>query len=308
MLHPGAAGVNRPWHMAWDGGAQLGEAPCWLDGALFWSDIERGELWRLAAAGGPANRLYHDRPVGGFTRQADGALLLFRDRGNVMHWPLPGQPGEARTLVEALPGEQASRFNDVLADPAGRVFCGTLSSPDKAGALYRLDPDGQIAAVLEGLGTPNGMGLTPTHDALYVTDTRARTIWRHDYDVDRGELGARTAFYVSDTPPARPDGLCVDVEGCVWTALYEGGAVLRLSPAGEVLERITLPARYTTSLCFGAPGRGELFVTSAGGPARAQAGPHAGAVFRLEVNVEGGPVYDSRILLQNTGKNARNSS
>lgn len=301
--------MSRRWSVAWEGGAQLGEAPCWLDGGLLWSDIERGELWRLPEASGatpgPAQRLYHDRPVGGFTRQADGALLLFRDRGNVVHWPLPGQPGQRRTLIEGVPREQASRFNDVLADPAGRVFCGTLSSPDKPGTLYRLDPDGHIQPILEGLGTPNGMGLTPELDALYVTDTRARTIWRHEYDLERGRLGPRAPFYVSGQPPARPDGLCVDAEGCVWTALYEGGGVLRLSPAGEVMERITLPARYTTSLCFGAPGRGELFVTSAGGTARVEAGPHAGAVFRVEVNVEGGPVYDSRILIdadcQHTG-------
>jgi D-xylonolactonase len=46
----------------------------------------------------------------------------------------------------------------VIADPAGRVFCGTMPSPDHLGALYRLDADGEITKVLDGIGCSNGMG------------------------------------------------------------------------------------------------------------------------------------------------------
>ena len=49
----------------------------------------------------------------------------------------------------------------------------------------------------------------------------------------------------------RPDGAAVDAEGSSWVAMYEGGRVLRLSPAGELLAEVRMPARCPTMPCFG---------------------------------------------------------
>src|SRR4030042_4420142 len=67
---------------------QTGENPLWhpLEGRLYWTDIPRGELYRLEPAGREWEGCYSGEPVGGFTLQPDGALLLFMARGAIAHW------------------------------------------------------------------------------------------------------------------------------------------------------------------------------------------------------------------------------
>ena len=69
--------------------------------------------------------------------------------------------------------EKASRFNDVIADPAGRVFCGTMPQKGRLGVLYRLETDGSIHPILEGIGCSNGMGFTNDLQKMYYTDSES---------------------------------------------------------------------------------------------------------------------------------------
>ena len=105
---------------------ELGEGPLWHadQRLLYWTDILAGKLFTFDPATGARRCVYEGRPVGGMTIQADGALLLFRDQGNVAVW----RDGEVLdTIVESLPDEAESRFNDVIADPLGHVLCGTIA-------------------------------------------------------------------------------------------------------------------------------------------------------------------------------------
>mgnify|MGYP005858587731 CR=1 FL=1 len=165
-----------------DYGCVCGENPLWhpQEQAVYWTDIPRGKLYRYRLATGQHECCYEGRVVGGFTLQPDGALLLFLDQGTVAEW----RDGRiTRTIIEALPDELESRFNDVIADPQGRVFCGTMpvpsrnDQPGRKGRLYRLDPGGHISLLLEGIGCSNGMGFTPDRKHLYYTDSTIRTIW-----------------------------------------------------------------------------------------------------------------------------------
>ena len=61
----------------------------------------------------------------------------------------------------------------------------------------------------------------------------------------------------------RPDGAAVDLEGCYWVAMYEGGRVLRLSPSGETIAEVRMPARCPTMPCFGDVDLKTIYVTSA---------------------------------------------
>jgi D-xylonolactonase len=125
---------------------------------VYWVDIPAARLHRYDPRSGAHETFDTGTPAGGFTIQPDGALLLFMARGAVRLWSGGGFAG---TVVEEIPDERDSRFNDVIADPEGRVFAGTMSTAQRAGRLYRLDRDGSVRAVLEGIGTPNGMGFTP---------------------------------------------------------------------------------------------------------------------------------------------------
>lgn len=280
-----------------DTACAVGEGPLWHSErrAVYWSDIPNGRLYRFVPDAEIFETVYEGRPVGGFTLQADGALLLFRDCGNVVVW----RDGvEERVVLEHLPGLERTRFNDVCADPEGRVYCGTMTGPDVAGRLYRLDPDGAIHLLLDSLGTPNGMGFSPDLSRLYFNDTRPGRTWVFDYDRATGGLSNRRLFRdaAASGDPGRPDGLAMDAEGGVWTAQWDGAALLRFDAEGRLDRRIEMPARKITSLCFAGDAMDDLYATSAGGDKRNAADPAAGALFRLRgAGVRGMPRFRSRI-------------
>ena len=152
-----------------------GEGPLWhpQEQRVYWADIPKGKLFRYDPKTGQ-HELFFDSGavIGGFTFQDDGSILLFMDRGAVKLL----RDGKLETIIEEIPDERESRFNDVFADPEGRVFCGTMPTPTRQGRLYRLDPDRTLTLVLEGITCSNGMGLTLDRKQLYYTDSMVKKI------------------------------------------------------------------------------------------------------------------------------------
>src|SRR3712207_4618837 len=108
-----------------DYGCECGENPLWHpdEKRLYWLCIESGRMFRYDPAINQHEQFYSGAPVGGFTIQEDGSLLLFMEKGAIRVWR---EGGEIMTLREEIAEERNSRFNDVIADPKGRVFCGTM--------------------------------------------------------------------------------------------------------------------------------------------------------------------------------------
>jgi len=273
----------------------VGEGPLWhpLEQRLYWTDINTGRLFRYEPASGKSEQCYAGEPVGGFTVQADGALLLFMARGAIKAW----REGQLTTVVEEIPEERDTRFNDVIADPRGRVFCGTMPEGKRLGNLYRLDLDGSLTKVLEGINVSNGLGFTPDRRRMYYTESRVHTIYLFDYDEATGVISNRRLF--AQTPPEEgvPDGMTVDAEGHVWSARWDGSRLVRYRPDGVVERQIAFPARKVSSVTFGGPNYRDIYVTTAGGDQKAAEGEHAGALFRLRLGIQGVPEFTSRIKL-----------
>ena len=274
-----------------------GENPLWhaAEGKLYWTDIPAGKLYRCDPATGEREQIYHDRPVGGFTfqREPDGsdALLLFRDKGNVVVW----QNGEIkRTIVESIDLMSDTRFNDVIADPAGRVFAGTMPRKDAGGFLYRLDTDGSCRVVDEPVYVGNGMGFTLDGKHMYFTESDKKTIWFYDYDLATGNINNKRPFQTLGEGMGVPDGMTVDARGHIWSAHFGGSCVTEYDPQGHVLQVVQLPAKNITCPTFGGPAMDELFITSAGGGDKAK-GEHAGSLFRVNPGVAGRLEHVSKI-------------
>lgn len=272
---------------------ETGEGPLWHpdERRLYWTDIPRGRLFRLDPPTGRHEQCYAGAVVGGFTIQADGALLLFQERGRVALW----RAGALTTLLDEIPAERDTRFNDVIADPAGRVFCGTMPSQTHPARLYRLDLDGSLTLVLEHLGQANGMGFTPDGAALYLTDTRANTIVRYRYDQTSGALSDPHLFAREPADDSVMDGLTVDTDGYVWSARYGGGCLVRYAPDGREVARVAFPTSRVTSAVFAGDDYRDLYVTSAGGETPAAEDPAAGALFHLRPGVAGRAEFRSRV-------------
>ncbi len=276
-----------------------GENPLWHpdEKKLYWTDIPAALLYRLDPVSGKHETFNTERPVGGFTLQADGALLLFRDRGNVARFH---RGRITDIIIPSIPGMEATRFNDVIADPRGRVFAGAMSWGNSAnGRLYRIDADGSPHPVSEGYGTPNGMGFSLNERAMYFTDSKARRIYRFEYDAATGNIGKRTIFTETSEKDAaaigRSDGMTVDQEGFIWSARWDGRCIVRYNPHGRIVKHVPMPAGKISSLAFGGECLRDLYATSAGGDKRNANDARAGALFRLTPGVRGLPEHRSRI-------------
>jgi sugar lactone lactonase YvrE len=280
---------------------ETGEGPMWhpLEKKVYWCDIPRGRLFRYDPATGQHEMCYEgEEALGGFTVQADGALLFFMARGAVKIWC----GGALTTVIDEIPGERDSRFNDVIADPEGRVFCGTMPTRERLGRLYRLDTDGTLIQILDDVGTSNGMGFAPDGKQMYYTDTRQREIYLFDYDRASGGIDNRRVFVrvpSGEESPGEggPDGMTVDAEGYVWSARWGGSRLVRYAPDGQEVQRVFFPAIKVSSVIFGGPDYTDMYVTTAGGHQKEIDGPGAGALFRLNLGIKGVPEFYSRVGL-----------
>jgi sugar lactone lactonase YvrE len=283
---------NQPAVIA-DYACETGENPLWVpeDQSLLWTDIPRGRLFRHKPATRITELIYSGRPVGGFTIQQDGSLLLFKDRGTITRWT----PKHEAVIVPEIPMERELRFNDVIADPAGRVFCGTYTDGRK-GRLYRLDADGTLTKILDDIGCSNGMAFTPDRAGFYYTDSFASTIYRFDYDGTTGEIRNQRIFYTVPEKQGLPDGCTVDEHGFLWFALWGGSAIIRLTPEGQVDAHIGMPAQKVTSLAFGGDDLKTIFVTSEGGNSRSNQDGLAGATFGVNCTVSGRLEFRSNVV------------
>ena len=271
-----------------------GEGPLWHpdEKRVYWLDIPLGRMFRYDPATGKHEQCYEGEMIGGFTIQDDGALLLFMARGAVKVW----REGRLTTIIEEIPDERNSRFNDVIADPAGRVFCGTMPTKERLGRLYRLDLDGKLTKLLEGIGCSNGMGFTPDRKRMYYTDSPKHEIYLFDYDQASGAITNQRVFVHTPEDEGAPDGMTVDAEGYVWGARWDGGCLVRYAPDGTEVLRVQFPARKVSSAIFGGDDYTDIYVTTAGGNKKETEGWGAGGLFRINLGIRGVPEFRSRIL------------
>ncbi|MCG3199162.1 MAG: 6-deoxy-6-sulfogluconolactonase [bacterium] len=269
---------------------ELAENPLWDSERelLYWTDIPKGRVHWCDPKTRAHGILHEGEPVGGFTLEADGALLLFqKDRIARV-----GLDGQARTLVEDIdPG--MTRFNDVIADPEGRVFAGTIAEHPENGGLFRVDPGGPIRSLLRGTCCSNGIAFSPDLEFLYWTCSTRGRIYRFRYNRRAGELSDETVLV--EVPPEEgiPDGLTADETGCLWSALWGGHSLRRLSPDGQALDRIDMPVANVTSLTFGGSDLDTLFITTAKGDTKTH--PEDGAIYFVRPGARGRTEFRSRI-------------
>lgn len=277
----------------------VGENPLWdsTEGCLYWcghEDDEIGRLFRYDPASGASEMIHETDYIGGFTLQKDGSLLLFMAGGRIARWD-----GEEELLLETDVDNGAPDilFNDVIADPEGRVFCGTRYSDERDGGLYCLETDGTVRTVESTVGLANGLGFTPDLSRLYFTDSAARRIYIYDYDRSDGTVENRRTFVEVASDDGLPDGMTVDAEGYVWSAHAFGGCVVRYAPDGTEDRRIEFPVGLITSVMFGGADFDSLYVTSGGGQNKDEYGEDAGALFRIDPGVHGVKEHRSNVTV-----------
>src|SRR5437763_12263609 len=150
-------------------------------------------------------------------------------------------------------------MNACVADPEGRVYSGSYHyNPSGVAApsyLFRIDRDGSVHVVDEGIQFSNGLAFSRDCSTLYFSDSVARCIYAYNWNRETGNLANRRVFVRVPREHGFPDGLTVDAEGFIWCAQWFGARITRYDPDGKVQRVVTFPATQTSSLAFG--GRSE---------------------------------------------------
>jgi len=192
------------------------------------------------------------------------------------------------------------RLNDGAVDSEGRFWAGAMNDPlvkepTNEGVLFRLDPDLKLHRIMSDLTIPNGIGWNVKNDTMFFTDSPTKNIYKFHYDPVTGDIADRRVFFHLDEEDVVPDGFAIDVEDHLWTAVFGGWKVLRISPAGNVVGEISLPTRCISCPSFAGE---ELFIASAEEEAPEQypeSTKFAGSLFRVNVGVQGLPVNKFRL-------------
>ena len=273
-------------------GNTLGEGVLWDPAGrrTWWSDIQEKRLYRYDPQSRALENFELPERLGsfGFIRGSDKIVAAF-ESGFAHYHP---ESAELRWVVR--PGHEAGnvRFNDGRVDRQGRFWAGSMveGEGEPRGKLYCLD--GSDAKVrLTGIAISNSICFSPEGKHLYFADSPHRMILRYDINPADGTIGNRQVF--ARTPKgAFPDGANMDAEGCLWSAQWGAGRVVRYAPDGSISGIVEIPTTQVTCVAFGGADLDLLFVTSARermSEATLQAQPNAGDVFIYKVNVKGLP-------------------
>ncbi|MFE9018611.1 SMP-30/gluconolactonase/LRE family protein [Streptomyces sp. NPDC007808] len=239
--------------------AELGEGPTWDadSGRLIWIDILGSRIHTYDPVSGRRSVRTTHQHIGAVKPRAGGGLVLnLRDGVGLLD-----PDGSFRWLHhDPVPGRRA---NDAAVAPDGSLWAGTMRYDEApgGGTLSRHTGDGTVEVVLDDVAVSNGTGWSPDGQRMYYVDSPTRRVDVFDF-ADGRAVNRRPLVEIEDGA-GFPDGLTVDAEGCVWVALWEGAAVRRYTPDGELDRVVPLPVPRVTACAFAGPGLTDLYVTTA---------------------------------------------
>ena len=258
----------------------LGEGPHYDERTerVMWVDILGGRLlWRDLETGTPGESAV-DGHVGAAVPRENGGLVVCLPDGPALLDP----DGTLRLLgTYPHPPNVRMRSNDAKADPAGRLWLGTMAYDETpgAGTLYRLDPGASNPVpMVKNVTVSNGLGWSPDGGTMYYNDSPTRRVDAFEYDPATGAAGERRPFVEFEEDWGFPDGMCVDAAGAIWVACWTGAAVRRFTPDGQLDRVVTLDTPLVTSCAFAGPGYEQLVITTARSKERA-GDPAAGLTY-----------------------------
>ncbi len=269
----------------------LGESVLWDHdaGRLHWVDIESSELWTLEPKSGRTQVHKAPERIACFAPRRSSGLLVGFASGFALYDP---GTGRRQDLVRFEPDNAHTRLNDGKTDRQGRFVAGGFDEVEgkPVSSVVRLDPDGRLTTLFGGVGCANGICFSPDGSTLYFADTNAATMWSFDYDIASGTVGKRRVIALFKDQPGMPDGSCVDAEGCVWNAQWNGRRVVRYAPDGRIDRVVEMPVLNPTCVAFGGAGLDTLYITTARYRMTADqlsADPASGALFAIKPGVRG---------------------
>ncbi|XP_067997139.1 regucalcin [Melanerpes formicivorus] len=281
---------------------EIAESPVWdeKESSLLYVDITGKKVCRWSSVTNQVQAISVGDLVGSVALWKSGHYVItLGTKFAALKW----KEQVVTTITPVDNGKPNTRFNDGKVDPAGRYFAGTM--PDevhphmmerKQGALYTLFSDHSVVKHFDQVDVSNGLDWSLDHKTFFYIDSLSYSVDAFDYDLQTGKISNRRSVYKLEKEENIPDGMCIDTEGKLWVACYNGGRVIRLDPeTGKRLQTLKLPVDKTTSCCFGGKDYSEMYVTSASVEMDKEylaRQPQAGRIFKITgLGVKGVPPY-----------------
>jgi len=227
----------------------------------------------------PADQILHWQPgqkavpwiepaghANGLLVEAGGQLVACQMDGQVVAYDLQTKAFE--TLAASYQGKRFNAPNDLIIDSVGGVyftdplFRAPEPLPQGVQAVYYITADRQVIRVTGDLPAPNGIGLSPDGDQLYVIPSRSAEMMVYQV-LAPGKLGPGKVFcrlrQKSDNGNSGGDGMVVDTRGNLYITADTGVQVF--DRQGTYLTTIEFPEQ-PANVTFGGAERNELFVTA----------------------------------------------
>jgi gluconolactonase len=148
--------------------------------------------------------------------------------------------------------------NDLCISKQDQLFASDPNWKESAGKIWRIDPNGKTILLTSGMGTTNGIELSPDEKTLYVNESVQRKIWAFNVD-DEGNISNKRLF--AEFADYGFDGMKCDKNGDLYITRYGKGTIVVLSPSGEQIREITLKGKKCSNLVFGGKDGKTVFVT-----------------------------------------------
>ena len=275
-------------------GFQFVEGPVWQGGAVLFSDIPAGRVYRWTPGGGAEVFVAASRNSNGLAFDADGRLLLAQH--GTRRVARIEADGAETALATHYEGARLNSPNDLTLHPDGSIY---FTDPpwgiqpwqaelDFTG-VYRIAPDGSLHLLVDSLFYPNGIAFSPDYATLYVSTSHEQTVVAYDVEghgLSNGRVFARTPGRAGEAA----DGMKTDAAGRLYVAGPAG--VWIFGPDGELLDRVDVPEQ-TTNLAWGDADGETLYITSGTGLYRLRIGASPTAARGPDALPAGAPLLES---------------
>jgi L-arabinonolactonase len=240
----------------------VGEGPVWdaAEQALYWIDIVGKQVNRLDPASGTTRTWEVPDIIGSMAiRERGGAIVALAGGVHTLDFAT----GEVSMLATSPDLNEQVQLADGKVDRRGRFIVGSSDRGMKEarGKLYALDPGAsELRAIDDDIFLANGPCWSPDDKIFYHADSIRKLIYAYDYDIEFGTLSRRRPFASTEDLGGIPDGATVDSEGHVWSAICEGGKLVRFRPDGSIERIVEFPLKLPGSLMFGGSALEHVYV------------------------------------------------
>lgn len=201
-----------------------------------------------------------------FVELSDGSIgngIVFDRAGKmyvadyVKHNVLRIEP-RTRAVTVFAHHDSMNQPNDLAIGPDETLYASDPNWKESTGQLWRIDRDGTVTRLATGMGTTNGIEVSPDGKTLYVNESVQRNVWAFTITAERTLTNKRLLIQF---PDHGFDGMRCDVDGSLYITRHGKGTVVKVSPEGKVVREVSVLGARPSNLCFGGPDGCTVYVT-----------------------------------------------